>query len=288
MEDVFNDRLFDGEFKEVPSDVLLVYLVLRADVVGNRTATARLEKNSERLSSGLGVQSIAHKLGFSVVTVNRCIQSLVTRGWVRKNQEKIILGTIRNLKSEWYLGKPKQNGEKPRKIIDQLRDKVEESKKRKRERKRSQQPRLSKRTQKHIARTFVNDLVQESRGPSSVMEYFLERYKKVYGTPYPISPPKEKALRTMRALSKNILNYSDGSYKTAAEVIDFTFDNWKKIETHISWTGRLTLNFFSTAKLFKLMLFFKEKGIPEKAKKETNVAKRISKKEVEEGPDYGF
>jgi hypothetical protein len=109
-------------FRTVTPEANLVYIILRAEVYEQVTATSLDYYQNGMLVSGLSIQSIGHVSGLSELSVRRLLDELVLRGWLKSvtkttGDTVYQLGTIKEGLFSWFAEKPEAPAAKPHAVL---------------------------------------------------------------------------------------------------------------------------------------------------------------------------
>lgn len=284
----------------ISNDALAVYLYLRADIALNRTSTTKLLKEDGKLVSGEDVQSVALALDMPELTVQRLIDSLVCREWVKVAGSGCWqLGTCADFEVVWFanqaikekeIAKAERSGEKK---TDKVRAYIEEIRKRK-EAEREAKTTLSKRAKRMLASEALDGsgLNKVEKDSTQLLEHYVRCYQRLYGhekSPFPhADTPKDRRMKAV-VFIKRILTWCGEDLAQAKKVIEWAFDKWEVLRPLFKMTGPLDLAILSTKSVFMRLDEYIAKGIPTvKESRSDGVARRADIDSIAKAPEEGW
>jgi hypothetical protein len=272
------------EFAQASKDAVCVYMMLRRDIGISSSEFIKRSKVAGVLASGVDAERLSDWVGLPKVTVERVLDELVKRRWLKKIPAGVSLGTVRDLEPEWFLDSILESTSVDElglpdalKSVEKLRRKVEE------DRKKITTLREGTKAKVTAKLGFAKDAVR----PKDILRKYMSLYSEKFGVEAPLveSGVRDNKFAVSYVYIGRALKWS-ASPDEVLEVLKFVFDNWDDIRSSLGIDGRPTLNMFGSSKLYPRFTSFLTQGIPKRRSKYDRSA--ITDRYDGDGKDVGW
>lgn len=267
----------------ISNDAIVVYLILRADISTRETIVSKSYRKSHGLLvSGLDMQTVAQRAGLSDMTVNRVMNELYSKEWVRKlkfSKESSVyqLGYIDGFEGGaaelrevvWFsvrvVEKPKVL-EKSTLTSTAVRRRLAES------RKRVSAERAAKTTltpERKYRMSVEAGIAKPKKYHARLLDRYKEYYENKFGHRLNLAGLEDTSARkayekTYRQL-KYLIGWCGDNWVEAAEYLEWCTDNWKEVKKNMRMVGEFKISSVSSKKVFTIISRWREHGFPELA-----------------------
>ena len=244
--------------RAVPPTTLLLYLYMRADIARNSTPAVRLYKSSGQLVSGLDVPDMAVRVGEPALTIERRLQDLRRRGWIRAEGDFWMLGVVDRDEHEllWLVdtkdeevasdavAKVKARAAKDSEEIDKA----------------ERRAKINKDTAKDLTKTAV--MGPEKKAVPRLRKRFANHYWEQYSERLP-ELDGNAAMKKSNAQLARVLEWCAKDEAEVAALIDFLFARWGALRKALHVPAeRPSIGLLATKLIFAKVREWNAAGIP--------------------------
>lgn len=280
-------------------DSFCLYLFLRAEIAHGDSPSTKIGKTNAQLVSGIPLDTCAERLGLSRFTIDRLIDEMTKRGWIKRlDNECFLLGEIKDHEGIWFLDeqvKVKSTESDKSDTIESVNsdststrpsdlimakiaeDRAKIIKKRING--------LTNETKDKLVGTVFNRHTTNEIRPKDLLLHFAALYKKKFDRVCPMiaEGPSDNQYQMTYTYINRALKWSKNP-REVWDCIDFIFENWDELKIALALDGLPTYNLLGSSKIWPRITLFRTEGIPKpkyNAKKDaSSVTHRFDKSDT--------
>lgn len=286
MDITLGNLLLSKKCDQIDSDCLKIYLLMRADVVTEFTATSKLQRNQGLLTTGFSIDDLRERTGLNALTIRRKLDDLCRLRWVELCDGAYVLGKIHEGEFRWLVTETKGRAYS-RKVTDVIRRKLDEDKRRREAACKITGMKVSEAIKDKVSR----EVGLKPKAPVELLNFYKTLAKDKFGHVPSMPAGKTPSESTMKAYAylKRYAGWCGNDVKTAKEIMIWMFEYWDRIKPLMKIKGELSIGMICTNSIFERVVKWKVKGIPEEVEVDREgVGTRADKSAIDKAKDSGW